>query len=270
MRAPRRAACGWGLAAALAISAAPAVAQQGQESAGNPLIFELLSRLEQLEQELRQLRGDLEVQRFQGEDQARRIATLEARLAGQPADRDLPDPGPQAGPSPELPPEGAVTPELPPSVVIPGAPAADPRPAMPAPPPAVATPASPAPDMQAQRDYDDAFGRLRDGQFEQAATAFEAFVRRHPDSALTPNALYWLGESHYVNREFDQARQAFARLGAEFPRSDRVPDALLKLGYVSEHQGDAEQAVEIYRRLQENFPDHPASVDAAARLDLLQ
>ncbi len=79
--------------------------------------------------------------------------------------------------------------------------------------------------------YDAAFKSLRDGDYVAASRGFRGYIEKYPHTALTPNALYWLGESYYVTQNYQVALEAFKQLLTSFPDSAKAPGALLKLGY---------------------------------------
>lgn len=83
----------------------------------------------------------------------------------------------------------------------------------------------------AQAAYDVAFKAIRAGDYVNASRDFRGFIQKYPDHALTPNALYWLGESYYATTSYPVALESFQRLLSQFPQSDKAPDALLKVGY---------------------------------------
>lgn len=80
------------------------------------------------------------------------------------------------------------------------------------------------------QDYDRAFASLKDGDYSAARDGFKAFLDTYKDSALTPNALYWLGETFYVQKQFSDAARIFAQGYQEHPDSNKTQDNLLKLG----------------------------------------
>lgn len=96
-------------------------------------------------------------------------------------------------------------------------------------PPAAA--AGGADSAAAQGVYDVAFNALRAGDYAKASRQFRGFIQQYPDSPLTPNAWYWLGESYYVTMNYPVALESFQRLLSQFPQSEKAPDALLKVGY---------------------------------------
>ncbi len=64
-----------------------------------------------------------------------------------------------------------------------------------------------------------------------------AWPPAYPNGALADNTQYWLGEAYYVTQEFDHATAAFQRVLANWPTPRKAPDALLKLGYTQLEQG---------------------------------
>lgn len=94
-------------------------------------------------------------------------------------------------------------------------------------------PLGPLTDPVAEREaYDLAFVDLRNGRYEAAARGFDRFLKQYPESEQAANALYWLGESHYVTKNYRTALTAFNQVIERFPSSSKVPEARLKVGYV--------------------------------------
>jgi tol-pal system protein YbgF len=223
-----------GLLGSLALSSA--VRAQAPDST---LTLELLQRIEQLELEVRYIRGELELYRHQVEGlQQERAATASAE---RPAVSDSPAPVP------------------PPSTEV-SAPDAERTP--PVPPPTIATGAE-------QADFDAALDELRDGHYAQAIADFQGFLNAYPDSRLAGDAQYRLGESYYVSRDYEAAKEAFINLGLRYPQSARLPDALLKLGYIYGELGDAARARDVLQKLMQVYPDSQAADLAEQQLQSL-
>lgn len=79
--------------------------------------------------------------------------------------------------------------------------------------------------------YDRAFRALRETRYADAAEGFNGFLHTWPDSPYAPNAQYWLAETYYVTRDFDVALSYFTELRQRYPDSDKQGDALLKIGF---------------------------------------
>ncbi len=87
------------------------------------------------------------------------------------------------------------------------------------------------PTAEEQAAYDRAFRALRETRYADAAEAFSAFLDQYPDSAYAPNAQYWLAETYYVTRDFATALRLFNQLLDRYPGSNKEGDALLKIGF---------------------------------------
>lgn len=231
-----------------------------QRSSDNELTLELLDRVEQLESEVRHIRGELEIQRHQVE-----ILQQERVLSG----------------SPSYPPEGAATP---PGTTSPapersvgayGQTGSAQQPAAPlVRPPANPDHAAPVQPAEATRteqgDFDAALSELREGRYPEAVAGFQRFLGAYPASRLAGDAQYWLGESFYVSQNYNAAKEAFINMGLRYPQSARLPDALLKLGYIYGEQGDTDRAREVLQKLVQVYPTTQAASLAERRLQSLR
>lgn len=133
------------------------------------------------------------------------------------------------------------------------------------PPPAVVS-ASPE---QVQADYDRAFAELRAGDFPAASRLFAAFIQQHPDSDLTPNAYYWLGESYYATQNYPIALESFQNLLRRFPDSSKAAGALLKVGYSQYELKQWDQARQTLNRVISAYPGSTEARMAEGRLRAL-
>lgn len=221
-------------------------AVRAQDSSDNDLTLELFQRIEQLEAEVRQIRGELELQRY-------RIESLAQE---------------QAMPESSAYPPGTATPPpvTPPMVPSPPAEArGQPAPAQ----PTAATP-PPTPASTERAEFDTALGELREGRYPEAIAAWRRFLQEHPNSGLAGDAQYWLGEAYYLSRDYNAAKEAFIALGLHHPQSGRLPDALLKLGYLYGEQGDTTRAREVLQKLVQVYPNTQAANLAERRLQSLR
>ena len=114
--------------------------------------------------------------------------------------------------------------------------------------------------------YDAAFDLLKQSRYSDAGAAFANFLRRYPDSHLTDDSWYWMGEARYVTREFERSLKALQTVIQHFPESARIPTARLKIGYIQYELGDYKEARNTLNHLLEEFPSHRVAVSAKARL----
>ncbi len=231
-----------------------------------------IAQIDQLQEELRQLRGRIEELEHGRAADEQRIDALEAQLQGRPQ-AEGPAPGAGAEPVPA---------QLSSSAGGTVAPIA--RGASPSPDPAASTgnvlgtiPRSallnlPSPDRQdtgaapaaapepanasARQRYDAAMRLLQSANWDAAQQGFQGFLADYPKDVLAPNAAYWLGETYYVRKDYPNAAATFARNYRTYgPDAPKAADELLKLGMSLAALGDTQKACETYGELQKRHPD---------------
>jgi tol-pal system protein YbgF len=114
--------------------------------------------------------------------------------------------------------------------------------------------------------YDQAFQALKELRYADAAEDFQSFLDQYPNSDYADNAQYWLGESYYVTRNYDIALKSFQSLLDQYPESPKGPDALLKIGYTHYELEQWDSARAALTQVQENYPDTTLSRLAENRL----
>lgn len=221
--------------------------EQSQQGART---LDVVSSQQQIQEDLRQLKGSLEQQAFQLQNQEQRINQLMTELQQR-----IPALG-----------GGAVAPtgEAPAQDV----PAADGTTATAPPVPVPVTSLPPVAGEQAS--YDVAFNLLKEGRYPQAADAFTRFLRQYPSSRLAPNAQYWLAESQYVARNYDVSLTEFRKVVAQYPGNPKVPDALLKIGYIHSEKQQWTEAKTALERVIQEYPASGSADLARQRLNRLQ
>ena len=266
------------LAALLSLAAGVASAQSTRQK-----IDDLASRLEQLEQvvqgqalvelsqkvesltnEVRALRGELEVVQNENAElrkqQVAALADFDRRLAATSSHAPVAVSAPPASaPPPAAAPPAAAPGTTPP--VVPTQSAAVPEPA---PPPPVVETTTP------EQRYGRAFDALKAGDYAAAIAGMRDFIAGHPDHPLADNAYYWLGQTHYLNRDYVQAIEAFASVGSKSPDSAKAPDALLKRGLSELELKRGEAARRSFNDLIARYPASEAARLAREQLQRLR
>lgn len=125
-------------------------------------------------------------------------------------------------------------------------------------------------DEEQQALYNEAFEVLKSGKYEQAITAFQKVIDANPQGSWAPSALFWQGETYYVQQDYSAARKAYAEMVQRFPDSNRVPDAKLKLGYIAQEQDDIDSARALFNEILAEYPDSQAAGLAKNRLNRLE
>ena len=96
-----------------------------------------------------------------------------------------------------------------------------------------------------QQEYQQAFDLLKAAKYDQAVEAFDQFLKVYPAGEYADNARYWIGESYYVTRNFSKALSQFNLLLENDPQSGKRAGTQLKIGYIYYEQGKWAQANQL-------------------------
>lgn len=252
----------------------------GSTTGGDVATAQLSVRLAELEGSLQQVTGQLEQTNFRIEQLARQLGEMDDRLKKRLADMDKAitslrrqasrQAAGSAGDQTLQPPSGtgdrAATGGTPPVGGTPSISTPDPAGAV-----EQAAPETPAvdprtvlPEGDAQVQYNHAFRLLRQGDYTEAERALQAFLQVHPESALSANAMYWLGETHYVRNDYVVAARIFSETYQTFPAGPKAADSLLKLGMALNNLGEQGTACTTFQELSRRFPNAPSNIKLLA------
>jgi len=106
----------------------------------------------------------------------------------------------------------------------------------------------------ARKAYTNAYTDMTTGNYDLALMGFEEFLRNYPDSELSDNAQYWIGECHYAREEYQPAYDAFKRVLDVYPEGDKIPSALLKTGYCALALGKNKEGRAFLEELVAKYP----------------
>jgi len=120
---------------------------------------------------------------------------------------------------------------------------------------------------QEQLLYQQSFDLLKAAKYDQAIAAFQKFLQAYPDGEYADNARYWVGEAYYVTRDFDKSLAEFNQLLKLHPTSAKLADAQLKVGYIYYEQKKWDQAREILTKVATDPASGAAGRLAITRLD---
>ncbi|MEJ0026885.1 MAG: tol-pal system protein YbgF [Rhizomicrobium sp.] len=113
----------------------------------------------------------------------------------------------------------------------------------------------PGPGDDAARDqFSSAMNLLAKARYDDARAAFRAFADANPQSDLTPQAVYWVGDIAYVQKDYDNATRAFAEVIKKYPTSVRAPDSMLKLGQALIAAGQKKEGCTALAALPAKYP----------------
>ena len=230
----------------------------------NRAMLDLFQRVDELGDEISQLRGELEIQgndlsdikKRQRElylDTDRRLRDLENRALNQSS----------MVPPPQIPTQDTST------DLTPGTDSTDTTVIA----PVTSTTQTVQPSGTSSEEkaaYQASFDTLKEGRYKKAKSSFKSFLNQYPNSIYAGNAQYWLGEANYVTRNFEQGIIEFKQVVERYPKSAKVPDAMLKLGYTYYELKQHDEAKAVLQELRKRFPKSTAFRLAGKRLDRMR
>ncbi|NIQ38420.1 MAG: tol-pal system protein YbgF [Proteobacteria bacterium] len=121
-----------------------------------------------------------------------------------------------------------------------------------APPPSEAPPGQVPSDVE--RSYREGYEALKAGDLDGAREKFLSFLKEHPDTPLSDNAQFWIGEIYFKKHQYEAAILAYEDVIKKYPNSNKLPDTLLKQGLAFLELGDKIDARIILENLIKKYP----------------
>ena len=120
-----------------------------------------------------------------------------------------------------------------------------------------------------QISYLAAYELVKNKKFDDALTAMQTFVTQYPQGGYTANAQYWLGELYMVKKSYPDAITHFEVVLQQFPSSSKSAASLLKIGYALAASGKKQDAIARLQQVVKNYPDTNTAQLAKAKLESL-
>lgn len=207
--------------------------------------WQIYQQVQQLQQEVRDLRGQLEVQgniiERMKQDARSRYLDLDQRITQL---KNTPPVVVDAATTTVATPPTAntATTETPPVVV-------------------------PNPDEE-KRAYFAAYEVFKTGGPNKAINPMRNFIKNYPYSTFTPSAYYWLGEFYLAASPADvtNAKKSFKIVTEQYADSPKAAAALLKLGSFADVDGKTQEAIKYMLLVVKNFPNTPEANAAKSYL----
>ena len=105
------------------------------------------------------------------------------------------------------------------------------------------------------------------GNYPLAADGLALFLKNHPQSSRTPDALFYQGLAFYNMKAFDKSQPVFDRILKEFSSSSQFLPAKLKRAQCLLKQGLKPAAIKAFKDITDNFQGSPEARTAKQELD---
>jgi len=120
------------------------------------------------------------------------------------------------------------------------------------------------PNSYESETYKSAFSLMKTSP-TAATKAFQEYIRMQPESPLSANAQYWIGEIMYSHNNYKGAVEEFIKVLQKYKYSDKAPDAAIKLGYSFYALKNWAYAKRTFEDVIKYFPENKNAVNLATR-----
>ncbi len=128
----------------------------------------------------------------------------------------------------------------------------------------------PPPTLSPQEIYNMAYSDYLNGNYDLAREGFQLYVEQFPDSPLADNAAYWIGECYFSQGKFEKAIDEFNELILNYSHGDKIPVAYLKKGISLSELGRKEEAIAVFKLLISKYPLEEETKIAQQKIKELQ
>ncbi|WP_399424473.1 tol-pal system protein YbgF [Vibrio campbellii] len=106
---------------------------------------------------------------------------------------------------------------------------------------------------------------LKKRDYTGAIAAFQQFQKDYPDSTYSANSHYWLGQLYFAKKQDKEAVKSFAAV-VSYKDSNKRADALVKLGDIAERNKNDAQAKKYYQQVVDEYPGSASAKVAGSKL----
>ena len=121
--------------------------------------------------------------------------------------------------------------------------------------------------LKEQQMYQTAIDLLPSKKYEASGNKLRNYLRLYPQGVYAANAHYWLGEINFLQKNYDAAEEEFKTVIDRYSKAKQVPDAMLKLALVHQNQGRDNRAKQELQAVVKNYPGSAAAQLAKSQLE---
>jgi TolA-binding protein len=92
------------------------------------------------------------------------------------------------------------------------------------------------------------------GEFDALRVQGQALLKKYPSSEWSDDALYWVGESYFLQGDQKKAQENFSKYLSAYPQGELAFKARMGIARSLEEEGSLKEAIELYRTLKTEYP----------------
>lgn len=112
--------------------------------------------------------------------------------------------------------------------------------------------------------FNGALQAFQGGQYQQAEDGFKAFMTANPGHRLTPDAVFYVGETYFQRGRQREAAEQYLKVTTDYSKSNRAPESMVRLGQALAALGNKDQACATFGEFGKRYPTATASVKRLA------
>jgi tol-pal system protein YbgF len=117
---------------------------------------------------------------------------------------------------------------------------------------------------QPREQYNAALQAFQAGQYPEAENGFKTFLAANPAHRLSPDAIFYIGETYLQRSRPREAAEQFLKVTTDYSKSSRAPESMVRLGQTLAALGNSEQACATLGEFGRRYPTASASVKKLA------
>lgn len=112
-----------------------------------------------------------------------------------------------------------------------------------------------SPAIEPDELYNTAYLDFTKGNFDVAIEGFKRYLKFFPDTELSDNAQYWIGECYYSKKQYPDAILEFEKVISNYPQGNKVPSAIYKIGLAYQSMNEINKAKQYFRKVINEYPN---------------
>ncbi|MCP4584265.1 MAG: tol-pal system protein YbgF [candidate division Zixibacteria bacterium] len=117
-----------------------------------------------------------------------------------------------------------------------------------------------------QKVYNMAYLDLTKGHYKLAIKGFEDYLESYSKTSLADNAVYWIGECHYILKNYPKSQKWYEKLINEYPKSEHMASARLKFAMSMYNQRYKTKSKQYFQDVVKDYPGTEEANQAAEML----
>jgi tol-pal system protein YbgF len=117
---------------------------------------------------------------------------------------------------------------------------------------------------QPREQFNAALQAFQAGQYPEAEAGFKAFLAANPSHRLSADAVFYIGETYLQRARPREAAEQYLKVTTDYSKSARAPESMVRLGQTLAALGNNEQACATLTEFGKRYPAASASVKKLA------